>query len=140
MCTHNCQLILIQHCAGHIPGHPSVDKWFDLCCRNVHHTRALCGGSLYQLHTRSSPTKTECSCLHGGVIGNGRTRNPVPVPVRVWVHIPGDPQSVLLRNDITILSPRFAVDWALSNNYLSISRPVQCTGTRTCTGVGAHTG
>ena len=39
----------------------------------------------------------ECGCLHGGVIENGCTRNPlalwtVPVLVRVWVHILGDPQ------------------------------------------------
>ena len=48
------------------------------------------------------------SCLHGGVIGNGRIRNPlelrsvpVLVRVRVWVHIPGDPHSVQLRNATT---------------------------------------
>ena len=41
------------------------------------------------------PPKTECDCLHGGVIEKGRTRNPLTlcsVPVHVWVHIPGDPQ------------------------------------------------
>ena len=48
------------------------------------------------------PPKTECGCLHGGVIGNRRTRNhPLTLcsvlvleHVRMWVHIPGDPQSV----------------------------------------------
>ena len=41
----------------------------------------------------------ECGCLHGGVIKNGHTRNPltlcsvhVLVHVQVWVHIAGDPQ------------------------------------------------
>ena len=43
-----------------------------------------------------------------GVFENGRTRNPltlcsvpVLVHVQVWVHIPGDPQSVQLRNATT---------------------------------------
>ena len=43
----------------------------------------------------------ECGCLHGGVIENGRTRNPLTawtVPelvlyVQVWLHIPGDSQN-----------------------------------------------
>ena len=47
--------------------------------------------------------KTECGCLHGRVIENGCTCNPltlstVPVLVRVWVHLLGDPISVQLRN------------------------------------------
>ena len=51
---------------------------------------------------------TTTGCLHGGVIENGRTRNPptlrsVLVLVQVWVHIPGDPQSVQLRNATTII-------------------------------------
>ena len=52
---------------------------------------------------RKIPPQTECGCLHGGVTENGRARNPltlgsVPVllHVQVWVHIPGDPQSVQL--------------------------------------------
>ena len=53
-----------------------------------------------------NPPKTECDCLHGGVIENVRTRKPltlwtVPVPVLVWVHILGDPQSVQLRDATT---------------------------------------
>ena len=46
-----------------------------------------------------SPPKTECDCLHGGVIENGCTHNPltlcsVPalIHVQVCVHILGDPQ------------------------------------------------
>ena len=57
------------------------------------------------------PPKSECGCLHGGVIENGRIRNPltlcsvpVLVPVQVWVHILGDPQNVQLRNATTNLS------------------------------------
>ena len=54
-----------------------------------------------------SPLKTECSCLHGGVIGNGCTQNylalwTVPAlvhDVRVWVHILGHPQSVQLSEE-----------------------------------------
>ena len=56
-------------------------------------------------NTTGGPPKTEGGYLHGGVIENGRTRNPltlcsVPalVHVLVWVHIPGDPQSVQLRD------------------------------------------
>ena len=51
--------------------------------------------------TPNVPPKSECGCLHGGVTENGRTRNPltlcsVPalVHVQVWVHLPGDPQSL----------------------------------------------
>ena len=58
------------------------------------------------------PPKMECDCLHGEVIENGRARNPltlcsVPtlVHVQVWVHKPGDPQSVQLRNATTATSP-----------------------------------
>ena len=54
------------------------------------------------------PPKMECGCLHGGVIENGRTPNPlilwtvpVLVHVRVWGHILGNPQSVHLRNVTT---------------------------------------
>ena len=54
------------------------------------------------------PLKTECGCLHGRVFENGGARNPltlcsvlVLVHVQVWVHIPGDPQSVQLRNATT---------------------------------------
>ena len=57
-----------------------------------------------------TPPKTECSCLHGRVIENGRARNPltlcsVPelVHVQACVHIPGDPQSVKLRNVALLL-------------------------------------
>ena len=46
-----------------------------------------------------NPLKMECGCLHGGIIENGRTSNPLTlcsasalVHVRVWVHLPGDPQ------------------------------------------------
>ena len=59
-------------------------------------------------HHRVNPPKTECGYLRGGVIENGRTRNPftlrsvpVLVHIRVWVHIPGDPQIVQLRNATT---------------------------------------
>ena len=45
------------------------------------------------------PPETECGCIHGGVIENGRACNaltlcsvPVLVHVQVWVHIPGNPQ------------------------------------------------
>ena len=60
--------------------------------------------------TDAYPPKTECGCLHGGVTENGHARNPLTlcsaplylhVHVQVWVHIPGDPQSVQLRNDAT---------------------------------------
>ena len=46
-------------------------------------------------HTHRVPPKMQCGCLHGGAIENGRTRNPLTLwtaPVRVWVHILGDPQ------------------------------------------------
>ena len=55
------------------------------------------GVSIITIHF--DPPKTECGSLHGGVIENGRARNPltlcsVPVLyVQVWVHIPGDLQS-----------------------------------------------
>ena len=46
------------------------------------------------------PLKMEGGCIHGGVIENSHTRNPLTlwtvsllVRVRVWVHILGDPQS-----------------------------------------------
>ena len=49
------------------------------------------------IQTKDSPPKMECGCLHGGVIENSHTHNPlsltqltVPVLVRVWVHILGD--------------------------------------------------
>ena len=52
--------------------------------------------------------RQECGCLHGGVIENGRTHQsltlcsvPVLVHVGVWMFIPGDPQSVQLRNATT---------------------------------------
>ena len=57
-----------------------------------------------------NPPKTECDCLHGGVIENGRACNPLTlcsVPalffVQVWVHTPGvtQSQSVQLRNATT---------------------------------------
>ena len=54
------------------------------------------------------PPKTECGCLYGGVIENGLTHNPltlcsvpVLVHVQVWLHMPGDPQSVQLSNATT---------------------------------------
>ena len=31
----------------------------------------------HSLETERNPPKTECGCLHGGVIENGRTRNPL---------------------------------------------------------------
>ena len=61
------------------------------------------------------PLKIDRGCLHGEVIENGRTRNcltlssndlcsvPVLVLVHVWVHIPGDPQSVQLMNATTTI-------------------------------------
>ena len=58
-------------------------------------------------HKAYNPPKTECGCLYGGVIGNGRTRNPLTLcsvsicTCTVWVRIPGDPQSVQLRNATT---------------------------------------
>ena len=64
----------------------------------------------YGTSSQYSP-KTECGCLYGGVIENGRARNPltlcnvpVLVHVQVWVHVPGDPQSVELRNATTTTS------------------------------------
>ena len=52
--------------------------------------------------------KTECNYLHGGVIENGCTRNPLTlrtapmlILVRVWVQILGDPQSVQLSTATT---------------------------------------
>ena len=63
------------------------------------------------------PLKTECGCLHGGVIENSRARNPLTlcsvhaiVHVQVWVHIPGDPQSVHLRNATTTTPPPISFD------------------------------
>ena len=59
---------------------------------------------------KKNPLKTECGCLHGGVIENGHACNPltlcsvpvlVHVHVQVWVHTPGDPQIVQLRNATT---------------------------------------
>ena len=52
------------------------------------------------------PPKTECGCLHGGVIEKSyRTHPSHPMQctctctlVQVWMHIPSDPQSVQLRN------------------------------------------
>ena len=56
-----------------------------------------CNTSKPALTEIGHPPKTECGCLHGGVIENGHTCNPltlwtVPVLVQVWVHILGDPQ------------------------------------------------
>ena len=56
---------------------------------------------------------TQCGCPDGGVIENGRTRNPlilwtepVHVQVPVWVHILGDPpKHVQLRKATTTISP-----------------------------------
>ena len=67
------------------------------------HNKPLCPGN-----GDKNPPKTVCGCLQGGVVENGRARNPltlcgVPalVHVRVWVHIPGDPQGVQPRNATT---------------------------------------
>ena len=61
---------------------------------------------LHTPFTTSIPPKTECDCLYGGVIKNGRTCYPltlcsVPALVHVQVHILGDHQSVQLRNTTT---------------------------------------
>ena len=57
------------------------------------------------------PPKTECGCIHGGVIENGRARNtltlwtvPVLIHVRVWVHTLVDCRRVQLRNATTLVS------------------------------------
>ena len=54
----------------------------------------------------------ERGCLHGRVIENSQTRNPLTlcsVHVRVWVYILGDPQSVQLRNTTTTIT--FTFTW-----------------------------
>ena len=63
----------------------------------------------HSLETEISPPKTKCSCLHGG--GHWKrshTQSSHPMQctctcahVQVWVHIPGYPQSVQLRNATT---------------------------------------
>ena len=46
--------------------------------------------SEYYRHRRKFPLKTECGCLHGGVIVNGRTLNPLALSsVPVLVHVTG---------------------------------------------------
>ena len=93
----------------------------------------------------------ECGFVHGGVIENGRAHNPltlcsvpVLVHVQVWVHIPGDPQRVQLRNATTTTSGHLFID--LLKAYRSVNHagspqgiylfiyllkaysPVNCTG------------
>ena len=62
---------------------------------------------LNTVHERTLWRRRAAACM-AGVIENGCARNPltlctvpVLVHVRVWVHIPGDPQSVQLRNATT---------------------------------------
>ena len=62
---------------------------------------------------------TECGFLHGGV-ENGRARNPLTlcsvaalVHVQVWVHMPGDPQNVQLRNDTTTTTTTYNLAFAV---------------------------
>ena len=84
--------------------------------------KALLQVKLYSYY----PLKMECGCLHGGVIENGHTHNPltlwtlsVLVHVRVWVHILGDAQSVQLRNGTTttttntVIVPGSSCFWVL---------------------------
>ena len=75
----------------------------------------------------------ECGCLHGGVIENGCSRNPltlcsvpVLVHVHVWVHILGDPQSVQLRKATTTTKSRSSGCTQLPATDPSVYYPSGC--------------
>ena len=81
-----------------------MDLLFKFLLLRLVNGSSLFGTKFFVTH-ELPPRRRRTGCLHGGVIENVRARNPltlcsVPalVHIRVWEHIPGDPQSVQLRN------------------------------------------
>ena len=83
--------------------------------------------------SRNGDNPPECGYLHGRVLENVRTRDPltlcsvhVLVQVQVWVHIPGDPQSVQLRNDTATTTTKSLICLILICHQIQTEQVWEC--------------